>query len=347
MLSYRVASFGEQLKEAREPDPEPKGAEVLLRIEASGVCHSDLHLWEGYFDMGAGKKLPFGSALPLTLGHEIAGEVLAVGPEASGVKVGDRRVVFPWIGCGQCAFCRAGDEHLCGKPQALGINRHGGYADRVLVPHSRYLIDFAGVPAELACTLACSGLTAFGALKKVGRLAEGQRLLIVGAGGVGMAAVRLAEIVTGQAPIVADIDDAKLAAAKAAGAAEVINTREDGAAKKIFGMSGGGVAAALDFVGSEPSVNFAVGALKKGGRLFIVGLFGGLLSMPIPMFPFRVIQIGGSYVGSLADMQELVALARSGRVQPIPITRRPLAEASRTLEDLKAGRIVGRVVLAP
>jgi len=349
MLSFRVAKFGAPLEAQTEANPQPVGAQVLVKIDASGVCHSDLHLWEGYFDLGGGKKLPFGTpeTLPLTLGHEIAGEVVAMGPEATGVKLGDRRVVFPWIGCGQCAYCKAGEEHLCGKPQSLGINRHGGYADHVMVPDARYLLDYAGVPAELACTFACSGLTAFSALKKVGKLAPDQKLLIVGAGGVGMAGVRLAKLVTGQAPIVADIDEKKRAAAKAAGAAETLDPREEGVAKKLFAMTGGGAAAAIDFVGAEASVNLAAGALRKGGRLFIVGLFGGSFQMPIPMFPFRSISIAGSYVGSLAEMRELVDLAKQGQVQPIPLSTRPLAEASQTLVDLKEGRIVGRVVLKP
>ena len=198
MQSYRITRFGQPLEAANEPDPSPKGSEVLLRVTGCGVCHSDLHLWEGFFDLGGGKKLPVGSgegALPLTLGHEIAGEVIALGPEASGVALGDKRVVFPWIGCGACAYCQRGEEHLCGKSRALGVARPGGYSDRILVPHARYLLDYTGMPTELACTFACSGLTAYSALKKIGRLSESEPLLIVGAGGVGLAGVRLAKAV--------------------------------------------------------------------------------------------------------------------------------------------------------
>jgi len=348
MLSYRVTKFGQPLEAATAADPVPKGTEVLLKVTGCGVCHSDLHLWDGYFDLGGGKKLPVGGEdrLPMTMGHEPAGEVVALGPDAKGVKLGDRRVMFPWIGCGTCAFCKAGDEQLCNKPQALGITRPGGYADRIMVPHSRYLLDYEGVPTDLACTLACSGLTAFGALKKIGKLGDGQPLLIVGAGGVGMAGVRLAKLVTGVAPIVADIDDKKLSAASQAGASETINTTAPDAVKRLLGMTGG-VVAAIDFVGSESSFQFGQASLRKGGKLVVVGLFGGSFTMPIPMLPFRNITLTGSYVGSLSEMQELMAHAKAGHVQPIPLTRRPLADVNQVLQELKAGKIVGRVVLTP
>jgi D-arabinose 1-dehydrogenase-like Zn-dependent alcohol dehydrogenase len=349
MHSFRVTKFGQPLEATNEANPVPQGSEVLLKVTSCGVCHSDVHLWDGYFDLGNGKKMPFGgeNALPLTLGHEIAGEVVAFGPEASGVKIGDRRVIFPWIGCGTCSYCQSGNEQLCGKPRALGVQKHGGYADHVLVPHARYLFDYAGVPSELACTYACSGLTAYGALRKAGKLGDSDPLLIVGAGGVGMAGIRLAKAVTGVAPIVADIDDKKLEAAKAAGAREVINSSAPDAGKHLFAMTGGGVAAAVDFVGAESSLTFAVNALRKGGKAVVVGLFGGGFAMPVPMFVFRAISITGSYVGNLTEMRELLALVKAGHVPPIPLTTRPLGEAGAALADLKAGKIVGRVVLQP
>lgn len=349
MLSYNVTKFGQRLEPANQPDPVPQGSEVLLRVTNCGVCHSDLHLWDGYFDLGGGKKLPVGGgegALPMTLGHEITGEVIALGPDASGVAIGDKRVVFPWIGCGTCAYCLRGDEHICNKPRALGINRPGGYADRVLVPHGRYLLDYSGLPPELACTFACSGLTAYSALKKIGKLAADEPLLIIGAGGVGLAGVRLAKAVCGVAPIVADINDAKLEAAKAAGAAAVINSSAADAGKQLFKLTGG-VIGAVDFVGADSSANFGQAGLRKGGKLVIVGLFGGTFSIPVAMFPMRSMTISGSFVGSLAEMHELLELGKKGLVAPIPVRQRPLADAADTLADLKAGKIVGRVVLAP
>lgn len=347
MISYQVAEFGKPLARNEKAPPAPTGPAVLVKITASGVCHSDVHLWEGGFDLGGGNRLqaPPPDALPLTLGHEILGEVAAVGPDAKGVKIGDKRLVFPWIGCGTCAVCAKGDEHLCLKPQALGVNRDGGYASHVLVPHYRYLLAYDGLDADLAATYACSGLTAYSALKKVGRLGAGESLLIIGAGGVGLAGVRFARAVTGVAPLVADSDPGKEAAARAAGAADFVRA-DDQAAKSIFKLTGG-VSAAIDFVGAESTARLGDRALRKGGKLVIVGLFGGALTVPLPLIPIRAITIQGSYVGSLAELAELLVLARSGISQPMPITQRSLDQAGQSLADLRDGRITGRVVLKP
>ena len=244
MQSYQLKAFGAALEPVTSPTPEPKGSEVLLRVTACGVCHSDLHLRDGYFALGGEKKLDLARGLPLphVLGHEIAGEVAGLGPEAEGVSLGERRVVYPWIGCGECAVCRRGQEELCARPRQLGINVAGGYADHVLVPHPRYLFDFGQVPEELACTYACSGLTAYGALKKVVPLGEGDPLVIIGAGGVGLAGVRLAKRVTGVAPIVADIDEGKRAAAFSAGAEATVDPAAPDAARNLIKATGGGSA---------------------------------------------------------------------------------------------------------
>ncbi len=347
-ISYRIAQYGQPLEQQCEPSPEPSGTEVLLRVSACGVCHSDLHTWDGFFDLGGGRTTRAGGkTLPLTPGHEIVGEVAAIGPEASGVSLGDRRVVFPWIGCGEpgCRECSRGDEQMCGK-RALGLFQHGGFSNYVLVPHPRYLVDYSGLPAALAATFACSGLTSYGALKKVGRLGAGETLLLIGAGGVGLSAVRLAQTVTGTAPVVADIDPVKRNAALEAGAASVVDPAPATAAKD-FVKATGGATAAIDFVGSESSVRFGTGALRKGGKLIIVGLFGGALQMPIPFIPLLEITLQGSKVGSLEDLKELMRLGKGGSFSPIPYTTRPLAEAAQTMADLKAGKILGRVVLEP
>ena len=349
MRSYQMTAFGAPLEAATAATPEPKGSQVLLRVTACGVCHSDLHLRDGYFALGGERKLDLARGIPLphVLGHEIVGEVVALGPEASGVALGQRRVAYPWIGCGTCAVCRRGHEEFCAKPAQLGINVAGGYADHVLVPHPRYLFDFGNVPEELACTYACSGLTAYGALKKVAPLGADDPLLILGAGGVGLAGVRLAKRVTGAAPIVADIDEGKRAAALAAGASAAIDPTAADAGRSLVKSTGGGVAAAIDFVGAEATAKFGFDALRKGGVLVIVGLFGGAFATPLPMFPLRAVGIIGSYVGTLAEMGELMALVRSGAVDAIPLSPRPLERAEETLVALKAGEIVGRAILKP
>ena len=347
MISYQLTRFGDPLERVESPPPEPAGTEVLLRTEACGVCHSDLHLQDGFFDMGGGRRLDLskGRTLPLTLGHEIAGAAAACGPEAAGVDVGARYVAYPWIGCGGCDTCGSGHEHLCAQPRALGVTRAGGFGDHVLVPHPRYLFAVGDLPLTLACTYACSGLTAFGAVRKVRARVDGRPLVVIGLGGVGFAALRLAQALTDASIVVADVDDATLQAGAEAGA-EVVDARAADAAKQIRRATGGGAAAAIDFVGSERSAALGLGVLATGGLLVVVGLFGGELRASLPLWPLRSLTVQGSYVGSLAEMRELMQLAGTGRAPAIPIEPRPFAAAQAALDDLRAGRAVGRIVLA-
>ncbi len=344
MQQYQTAGPGEPLVLVESETPNPTGTEVLLKTRACGVCHSDVHLHDGVFDLGGDRKLPVGQA-GMTLGHEIMGEVIAAGPDADGVAVGDLRVVYPWIGCGECNTCTRGDEHLCLAPRVLGIQKGGGFGDHVLAPHPRYLFDFGAADPALAATYACSGLTAYSALKRVGTLAPGDEVVILGAGGLGQMAMQIGQAAFGLKPIVVDIDDAKLEAARAQGARAVYNSGDADAANAIKRDTDGGAVAVLDFVGSEASANFGLGALRKGGRLVVVGLYGGQLTFPLPFFPMMARIIEGNYVGSLQDMGELMQLVRDGRVEPIRIERRPAADAGSILAELKAGKVQGRAVL--
>ena len=170
MRMFQVCVCGEPLVCNEGPTPTPKGSEVLLKTLAAGVCHSDLHLADGWFDLGGGKRMSLadrGMKLPVTLGHENVGEVVAVGPDAKGVKIGARMLADPWIGCGNCDVCRRGDDNLCRAMKSLGVFSNGGYADYIMVPHPRYLFDIGNMNAERAAPLACSGVTTFAALKKV------------------------------------------------------------------------------------------------------------------------------------------------------------------------------------
>ncbi|HTQ14130.1 MAG TPA: alcohol dehydrogenase [Rhizomicrobium sp.] len=350
MKSQAIVEFGKPLQEVETPTPTPQGTEVLLKVHNAGVCHSDVHIHDGYFDLGGGNKLPMANRLPHTLGHEIEGEVVAVGPEVKDIKVGARYAAFPWIGCGKCPSCLRGEENICvGGPRQLGCSNGcpGGYATHVMVPHPRYLIDYGKTDPALGAAYMCSGLTAFSAMKKIGHLGPNDQVLVLGVGGVGMMGVQFARALFGKGPLVADIDDEKLAAAKKAGASATYNTKVDGEAKRLMADTNGGAYAVVDFVGSEKTFAFATQAVRRGGKVIIVGLFGGAMQMPLPMFPFRAISIGGSMVGSLPDTLEMMKLVREGRVDPVPVTRRPLAAANDTLNDLREGKIVGRVVLTP
>ena len=349
MLSYQVETFGRPLSKVLRDTPQPQGSEVIVRVGSCGVCHSDVHLHDGYFDLGSDAKLDMTRVMkpPRTLGHEIAGVVVAVGPDvaaAQSVKVGDKRVVFPWIGCGQCSLCAAGDEHLCNAPQALGIHRDGGFADHVLVPHPKYLLGYGQLSEEQACTFACSGLTAYGALKKAGPIGPKDPLVIIGAGGVGLSGIRLAKQMFGVAPIVVEIDKSKWDIARAAGAGELIDPTAEGALKALMKATGG-AAAVVDFVGAGSSFTFGFGALRKAGKLVCVGLLGGSTNIVPAMVAMKAVSVIGSYVGSLGEMQELMALASTGVLPELPVSQQPLAEATQALDDLRAGRVRGRVIL--
>ena len=263
--SLRLTAFGAPLAPDDRPVPTPSATQVLLRVHACGVCHSDLHLADGYFDLGGGRRLDMarGMPLPMALGHEGAGEVCAMGEAAEGVAVGGRYVLYPWVGCGQCALCAADEEHLCGAPRHHGVNVDGGFSNFVLVPHPRYLLPMGDLDPAHAATLACSGLTAYSALRKAGPAAAGRPLLIIGAGGVGSAALAVARAL-GDAPIVADIDPAKRAAALRAGAAEAIDPNDPQARRTLLKQYGG-MAAAIDFVGATASADFGLASLRKGG----------------------------------------------------------------------------------
>lgn len=346
MQSFVTTGAGQPLEAVESATPEPVGTEVLLRTIATGVCHSDIHLQDAAFDLGNGKTLDAGGP-GMTLGHEIVGEVVAIGPDVANVEIGERSVAYPWIGCGACPLCHRGDEHLCNDGEVLGIQKPGGFADYVLVPHPRYLFHFGETDPVVACTCACSGLTAFSALKKLGRFTDDEHLVIVGAGGVGLNAVRIAATVFGLSPIVIDIDPRKRAAAEQAGAAATVDPAVDKAWKGILASTGGGAHAVIDFVGSESSTQFAGRTLQKGGRMIVVGLYGGTFSMPLPLIPMLERTVQGSYVGSLADMTELMELVCDGRIAPIPVDARPASAAVATaaLDDLRKGAVAGRTVL--
>jgi D-arabinose 1-dehydrogenase-like Zn-dependent alcohol dehydrogenase len=346
MRSYKLTQFGAPLSEVIESPPAPRGTQVLMRVSACGVCHSDLHVADGYFDLGNGQKLDLAPAvkLPRILGHEIAGIVEDVGPDATGVKVGDRRAIYAWAGCGLCGPCRAGEENLCAKPRNLSIHADGGFSNYVVVEHPKYLVEYEPLPASFAAILGCSGLTAFSALKKAAPVDSEHPLLIIGAGGLGLAAISLCHALYGMGPIVADVDAAKRQAALEAGASAILDPVDADARKSLLANTGG-VFSAIDFVGSDKSAGFGLSALRKRGRLFVVGLFGGSINVPLATLPLRAVSLVGVFVGTLPEFRELMALAREGKVKPPPIETRTLDTAQQSLDDLRAGRVRGRVVL--
>jgi len=351
MKSYQLVEPNTPLKFTISENPIPQGAEVLVRISASGVCHSDLHFWQGGYDMGGGKQATLedrGVKLPLVMGHESIGEVVAIGPDVEDVEIGVRRLVFPWIGCGECQRCDEGEDNDCVSMRTLGVFSPGGYSDHVLVPHEKYLVEIEGIPDHYACTLACAGITSYSALKKVHPLSTGDKLVIIGAGGVGLTGVRIARAYLPDHELIAiDIDDDKLTVARQSGADYVINSKSEDALARLRALTGGGPGTIIDFVADSETTKLGHDALRKGGRYIAVGLYGGEVTIPTLSLPIRNLTLRGSYVGRLEEMKELIALIRDRQVAAIPVETRPMSEVTETLEDLKEGRISGRVVLIP
>src|SRR6478609_1597509 len=344
MISYQIVEHGRPLQRVLSETPKPQGSEVLVRVTRAGVCHSDLHIWEGYFDLGGGKRFYVkerGCVPPFTLGHEPLGVVEALGPRARGVKRGQKRLVFPWIGCGKCAVCKAGQDNYCvSGSRIIGVNRNGAYSTHILVPDPRYLIDASGIDESFAATLACSGLTAYSAAAKLPELTRSDRVAVIGCGGVGLAGISVLRARGVKNIVACDIDEAKLATAAKLGATQGVNTRAPDAAQKLAGIGG-----AIDFVGTPATAALGIAALRKGGRYVLVGLHGGELVHPLPPIAQRAIGIVGSYVGNLQELKAVVALAKKGKLKPMPVETRPAQEVNGALQDLNAGRVVGRVVL--
>jgi len=349
MLSWDIIEHGKPLQKVLKETPRPTGAEVLVRVTRAGVCHSDLHIWEGYFDWGGGKRFYVrerGCIPPFTLGHEPFGVVEALGPRARGVKVGARRLVYPWIGCGKCAVCKAGQDNYCvSGTRFLGVNRSGAYASHMIVPDSRYLLDASGIEESFAATLACSALTAYSGINKMPKLGPRDWIAVLGCGGLGLIGVSILRGKGVKNIVACDIDESKLAAAKKAGAKAVLDTRAPDGIARLQALAGGSLGGAIDFVGMPATANLGLAALRKGGRYVLCGLFGGELTHPLPPIAQRAIGIQGSYVGSLQELKEVVALAKKRKIKPTPVETRPADEVNRSLDDLKAGSVLGRVVL--
>jgi alcohol dehydrogenase, propanol-preferring len=348
MKAWAVIENGAPLQEIELPTPEPTGTQVLLETTHCGVCHSDLHIWEGHYDLGQGKVMNLkdrGVVLPLAMGHEIVGRVVKLGPDATGVAVGDIRIVFPWVGCGTCASCLAEEDNMCLNGRALGVYQNGGYGTHVVAPHPRHLVDPGTIDPSVAATYACSGITVYSAIKKVMPIAADEPIVLVGAGGLGLNAIAVLKALGHRNIISVDVSAAKLEAATAAGATGTVVASGEGTAAGIIAAAGGQVGAIIDLVNGTATARFSFDALRKGGKLIQVGLFGGELTLPLPLMAIRALTVQGSYVGNPKELRERHQLAQAGTLQALPVTEVPPSQAYDALMRLRDGRVTGRVVL--
>jgi len=328
---------------------EPTGTQVLVKVISTGVCHSDLHLWEGGYDTGDGfmKVTDRGVKFPVTPGHEVVGKVEKIGDSVKDVKIGDTVLVYPWIGCGNCPTCEKGDTNLCETPKSLGVFQDGGYAEQVIVPDYKFLASIGDLNPDSSSSLACSGLTAYTAIKKA-LVNNPESILIVGAGGLGLMGVQLASHMAKCKIICADLDDKKLNTAKELGATDIVNTKEGDAAQKIMSISNEkGIDSIVDFVNAPPTVKLDLSVIRKRGNIILVGLFGGSVDLPLVSIPLKAITIQGAYTGNYNDMVELIYLAKKDVINPIVSKHYTLDEATNALDDLKNRKILGRAVINP
>ncbi len=348
MKAWTLVETGHPLECIDATTPEPTGTEVLVEVTHCGVCHSDLYMVDGFYSLGGGRKLSLkdrGMALPLVMGHEVVGRVVKLGPEATGVAVGDLRLVFPWAGCGECARCRAGRENMCMQPRTIGVLRAGGYGSHVIAARPEHLIDLEGVDPAVAATYACSGVTVYSAIKKAMPMEPDEPIVLFGAGGLGINAIMILRALGHRAIVVVDIDEAKLRDAIAAGASATVNGNAEGLTERIVAAAGHPVDAVIDLVNSTQTTTAAMAALAKGGKLILVGLYGGDLRIDLPLIPLRAVSIMGSYTGNLAELRELIQLAKTGKLKPLPVATRPHSQPNEALAELRGGKVTGRLVL--
>jgi alcohol dehydrogenase, propanol-preferring len=347
MKGWMITAANAPLEEIELPTPVPMGTEILVEVTHCGVCHSDLHLWKGEYNMGGGTVMKLadrGIALPKAPGHEIAGRVVAMGPDASGVAIGDLRVVYPWLGCGECAECNNERDNLCLTGRSIGVVSHGGFGSHVVVPHGRYLFDPGAVDLALAATYACSGLTCYSAISKIMPLDADKPVLIIGAGGIGLMMIAMLKAFGHQNIISVDLDPAKREAALAEGATHVLDGTADGLMARIMDVCGP-VAAAFDCVNRDSTAKTALDVLGKGGKLVLVGVAGGDLTLSLAGMIFRSHSVIGNLTGSPSDLRAVLTLANEGKLRPTPVTLCPHDHANQALVDLKAGKVTGRTVL--
>src|SRR2546425_3431840 len=351
MKAARIVKLNEPLQVQELQTPTPKGTQILVKVQSVGVCHSDVHVWEGYYEGIGGQPLKTtdrGVKYPLTPGHEIAGIVDGMGEQAEGFSKNEKVLVYPWIGEGVCLACRIGEENLCDKPRSLGIYTDGGYAEYVLVPSYKYLVKIGDdMDTDTSAPLSCAGLTAYGAVKNA-NLKPDDNVVIVGTGGLGLMAIQLTKAVTGAKIIAMDLDDQKLDVAKKNGADNIINSKKEDPVKAIMELTDKlGADAIIDFVNASKTVETDMQFLRRRARLVLVGLFGGELKLSLVSMPTRAYRLIGSYTGTLSDLIELVSLAERGVIKPVVSNRFTLDQATEALTMLTKGKIIGRGIINP
>ena len=324
------------MKVVELPNPQPRPDEVLVQVLVAGVCHTDLHLLD---------ELRSGDREPLVPGHEIAGRVTKVGPDVYAASVGDRVIVHFEQPCGTCRPCRRKRTNLCESGHSLGFDAPGGYAEFVVAKQTTVLSLPPDLDVAFAAPLGCSGATAYRAVVALGQAGEDDRVVVIGAGGVGLSAIQIAKIQGSRVLAIEPREEARKAALDV-GADDAISPK--GAAHSVREWSkDGGVDVAIDFVGTRATFDLGRSLLGFGGRFVAVAPGDETVGVAANDLVDGGKAYLGAYSSTMADLARVLALTEAGRLKPVVTRRAPLADAADVLGDLRAGKIVGRAVLFP
>ena len=341
MKAARLHAYREALKLDEIGDPQITGPlDVVVRIGAAGLCRTDLHIQEGQWAEKSGVKLPY------TPGHENAGWVHEIGSAVTNVAAGDTVIVHPFISCGLCGPCRAGDDMHCLNGSFPGINRDGGFAD-LLQTSARSVVKLApGLEPKDIAALADAGLTAIHAVKKaIGVLGPGTHAVVIGAGGLGHIGIQCLKAMTPAEIIVVDPSEPALALARELGADHTVKV-DDTQVDKVKELTDGlGAEAIIDFVGEKGAIEDGVAMLRDGGFYYVIG-YGENINIPTIDVISREISFIGNLVGTYTDLQELMTLTAQGQVS-LHTTTYPLEAINDAMADLDAGQLQGRGILIP
>jgi alcohol dehydrogenase, propanol-preferring len=336
MRAAVVPGFGQPLVIEDRPVPEPGPGQVTVRMEASGLCHTDIHAANGDW--------PVTPTVPFIPGHEGVGIVTALGDGVTRLRTG-QRVAVPWLGyaCGACRYCLTGWETLCTSQRNTGYSVDGGYAEYFLAEAAFAAPVPAGIDAREAAPLTCAGVTTYKAIK-VGNVRPGDLVVVSGVGGLGHLAVQYAKIFGGTVAAV-DITDEKLKLAAELGADIVIDARDEDPAEVL--QKHGGADVAIGLAVDERSFATAYAGLRRGGRLVLVALpASGTLTIPVFDTVLNGTSVIGSIVGTRADLDDVFALHAAGRTKVIYETR-PLAGVNEAIAEVLRGTAKARLVLEP
>jgi alcohol dehydrogenase, propanol-preferring len=335
MRAAVVEQFGKPLVLREWDVPTPGAGQILVKTEACGVCHTDLHAARGDW--------PLKPTLPFIPGHEGIGLVVGIGAGVTSVKEGDR-VGVPWLysACGHCEFCLKAWETVCAEAQFGGYTKNGGFAEYILADPNYVAHVPQGLEAKAAAAIICAGITTYKGIKEAA-VRAGEWMVISGAGGLGHLAIQYAKVM-GLKVCAVDIDDGKLAHAKCLGADLVVNARTGDPAALVKKETRGGAHGVLITAPSLVAFKQGVGMTRKHGTCVLVGLPPG--EFPVPLFDVVAdcITIRGSFVGTRQDMVEALAIAADGKVKA-DIELQPLSAVNRVFERLERGDVASRVVL--